>query len=75
MPRTHPAAVTVTDLHFGTLPDDPTGVRDCSTCPGSAIADGAPCPACIARQDLRTAWWRGSDGPDTVASLVGRWLS
>lgn len=75
MRRQHLAAVTATDLHFGTRPDDPTGVRDCTTCPGSAVVDGVPCPACVTRQDLRTAWWRGSNGPDTVASLVAQWLS
>ena len=51
-----PPAVSEDNLHLGTHPDDPTGVQNCSTCPGTAVVDGHPCPDCHARQKLRNAW-------------------
>ena len=59
-------AVTEDNLHFGTHPDDPTGVRDCATCQGDAVVDATPCPDCRARQQLRDAWWNGSSGPERL---------
>ncbi len=58
------ATVTEDNLHFGSDPDDPNGVRDCTTCTGSAIVDAAICPDCHSRQQLRTAWWNSSAGPE-----------
>ena len=54
------AAVSNDNLHFGTLPDDPTGVSDCNDCNGHGIKDGAVCPSCRARQEIRNAWWESS---------------
>lgn len=60
-------AVTPEDLHFGSHPHDPTGVRDCQQCAGAAVIDGELCPSCHARQQLRTAWFtsgrRGRPSP------------
>ena len=68
-----PPAVSEDNLHLGTHPDDPTGVQNCSTCPGTAVVDGHPCPDCHARQKLRNAWWASSAGPaqlrDTLRNL------
>lgn len=64
---------TVTDdnLHFGTLPNDPTGVSDCGTCNGSGVKDGDICPSCLARQEIRNAWWESSGGPERLRRALG----
>jgi hypothetical protein len=65
-----PPTVGETDLHFGTQPDDPTGVRDCPGCSGMAVVDGMPCPACRDRQQLRNAWWNSSAGPGQLRETL-----
>lgn len=54
--------VTDENLHFGTDPNDPTGVRDCEECGGTG-PESVSCPSCGARQQLRDAWWNSSGGP------------
>lgn len=63
-------SVTATDLHLGSSPDDPNGVRDCGTCRGHVVVDGRICPDCQARQQLRTAWWASGPGPDQVRAVI-----
>jgi hypothetical protein len=64
--------VTATDLHFGSEPDDPTGVRDCGTCSGRAVVNGQLCPDCQTRQQLRNAWWASGPGPAQVRAAIER---
>jgi hypothetical protein len=65
-----PPAASEDNLHFGTRPDDPTGVRDCPDCPGTAVVNGMPCPACHDRQQLRNAWWDSSAGPGRLRKTL-----
>jgi hypothetical protein len=63
-------AVSEDNLHFGSRPDDPTGVGDCDSCRGGAVVDGAPCSSCRDRQQLRDAWWNSSSGPQRLRRLL-----
>lgn len=59
-------SVTDDNLHFGSAPDDPTGVRDCAACQGEGTIDRRPCPECSVRQQLRNAWWSSGPGPERL---------
>ncbi|MEV7267041.1 hypothetical protein AB0N38_26115 [Micromonospora aurantiaca] len=43
-------------------PTDPNNTRDCTTCGGSVVLDGRPCPRCLAEQQRRNAEWEAEHG-------------
>lgn len=43
-------------------PYDPNNTRNCTTCGGSVVLDGRPCPRCLAEQQRRNAEWEAEHG-------------